>query len=167
MTSLDLPRRRAQTGRRGGCSGHRHRAATLLAAHELVAFLLVGGAGYVVDVAVFNLLGFTGPLSHWHPVVARTIAVLAAMSVTYLGNRTLTWPQHSAERRRREVFLFVVFNVLGFLVSAGMLVLSHDVLGLTGRLADNISANVVGVGLGTCFRFVTYKRYVFTGAADD
>jgi putative flippase GtrA len=37
------------------------------------------------------------------------------------------------------------------------------VLGLTSRLADNISANVVGVGLGTVFRFVTYKRFVFVG----
>ena len=41
------------------------------------------------------------------------------------------------------------------------LVLSHDVLGLTSRLADNTSANVVGLALGTVFRFVTYRRFVF------
>jgi len=43
------------------------------------------------------------------------------------------------------------------------LTLSHDVLGLTSRLADNISANVIGLALGTVFRYVTYKRFVFAG----
>ena len=34
-------------------------------------------------------------------------------------------------------------------------------LGLTSRLADNISANVVGLALGTVFRYWSYKRFVF------
>jgi hypothetical protein len=46
------------------------------------------------------------------------------------------------------------------------LVLSHDLLGLTSRLADNISANVVGLALGTLFRYWSYQRFVFgTGVA--
>jgi hypothetical protein len=57
--------------------------------------------------------------------------------------------------------MFVLFNVVGFGRSAVTLVLSHDVLGLTSRLADNISANVVGLALGTAFRFLTYRRFVF------
>ena len=46
------------------------------------------------------------------------------------------------------------------------LAISHDVLGLTSRLADNISANVVGLALGTLFRYWSYKTFVFahTGA---
>jgi hypothetical protein len=47
------------------------------------------------------------------------------------------------------------------------LVVSHDLLGLTSLIADNISANVVGLGLGTAFRFLTYRRYVFATAAPD
>ena len=44
---------------------------------------------------------------------------------------------------------------------------SHDVLGMTGRLADDVSANGVGLALGTMFRYVTYKRFVFAvGTAD-
>ena len=38
---------------------------------------------------------------------------------------------------------------------------SHDVLGYTSRLADNISANVVGLALGAVFRFWTYRKFVF------
>ena len=56
-----------------------------------------------------------------------------------------------------------MFNVVGLLISILCLDLSHHVLGLTGRLADNISGNVVGVGLGTAFRFWAYRHFVFVG----
>jgi len=139
---------------------------------ETTTFLCVGGAGYVVDVAVFNLLRSTYPLLVFDPVVARVLAVIVAMCVTYVGNRTLTWRTHETVDRRREVALFVVFNVIGLGFSVVCLALSHDVLGLTSRLADNVSANVVGLALGTMFRFMTYRRYVFAvppldGAATD
>ena len=41
------------------------------------------------------------------------------------------------------------------------LVISHDLLGLTSRLADNVSANVIGLALGTLFRYWSYRRFVF------
>ena len=130
---------------------------------ELLTFLAVGATGYVVDVAAFNALRSVPPTSTMDPAVARTLAVAIAMCVTYVGNRCLTWPAVSDANRRREVALFVVFNVIGYGISVACLVVSHDLMGLTSRLADNVSANVVGVGLGTLFRFVTYRRWVFAG----
>ena len=50
------------------------------------------------------------------------------------------------------------------LIAVGCLWFSHYVLELTSPLADNIAANVVGVGLGTIFRYFCYKYLVFTGA---
>lgn len=132
-----------------------------LLTREVRSFLAVGGAGYVVDVAAFNLLRSVQPFAVLDPSVARTLAVALAMCVTYLGNRNLTWRDHSSGNRHREVGLFVLFNFVGFGFSLLTLVLSHDVLGLTSRLADNISANVVGLALGTIFRYLTYKRFVF------
>jgi putative flippase GtrA len=128
---------------------------------EVLAFLVVGGLGYVVDIAVFNALLSVRPFAGRDPSVARTVAVVAAMAVTYTGNRSLTWRDAGRHDRRREVALFVLFNVVGLGFSVLTLFLSHDVLGLTSRLADNLSANVVGLGLGTAFRFWTYRRFVF------
>lgn len=128
---------------------------------EVLTFLAVGGVGYLVDVASFNFFRSLAPFSAYDPAVARTLAVAVAMFVTYAGNRTFTWKGSSEVDRRRELGLFAVFNVIGFGFSVVALVVSHDLLGMTGRLADNVSANVVGMGLGTAFRFWSYRRFVF------
>jgi putative flippase GtrA len=44
---------------------------------------------------------------------------------------------------------------------------SHYILGFTSPLADNISANVIGLGLGTIFRFWSYRRWVFPKPSTD
>lgn len=125
---------------------------------EIRSFLVVGGLGYVVDLLAFNLLR-----PHTSPTLARTGAVLLAMCVTYAGNRCVTWRGHPQDRRR-EIGLFVVFNVIAYLFSLACLLFSHDVLELRSALADNVSANVIGVGLGTAFRFVAY-RWLFEAPA--
>jgi putative flippase GtrA len=131
---------------------------------EVATFLAVGGTGYVVDVTSFNLLRTHSFLSTFDPSYARVVAVALAMVVTYLGNRLFTWRGQASGDRRREIGLFVVFNIIGLGLSVATLVISHDLLGLTSRLADNISANVVGLALGTLFRYWSYKKFVFRAA---
>src|SRR6478735_11928415 len=138
---------------------------TVISRHrEVLTFLAVGGAGYVVDVLAFNWLRSQSVLSGLAPIVSKILAVAAAMVVTYLGNRLLTWRDQPTSDSRRQVALFVLFNLLGLGISILMLVLTHDILGWTSRLADNLSANVVGLALGTAFRYWSYKRFVFAGA---
>ena len=132
---------------------------------EVVSFLTVGGVGYVVDVSAFNYLRTEPVLNALDPSVAKALAVALAMVVTYIGNRAVTWRGQSSSGRRREVALFVLFNLIGLGFSVLTLAVSHDLLGLTSRLADNISANVIGLALGTVFRFWSYRRFVFGGRA--
>lgn len=131
----------------------------------MVCFLVVGGLGYAVDVVAFNVLLSRAPFSGWDPTLARTVAMAVAMVVTYTGNRWWTWEGVRRHDRRREAALFVVFNLVGLVISVGVLLISHDLLGLTSRLDDNVSANVVGLGLATAFRFWSYRTFVF--GADD
>ena len=136
---------------------------------EVFMFLAVGGFGYVVDVLAFNVFRSFEPFSTADPAYARTLAVVLAILVNYVGNRAWTWRDVASEDRRRELSLFFLFSLIGFGFSLVTLLISHDVLGYTSRLADNVSANVVGVGLGAVFRFWTYRRFVFhaSGAASD
>ena len=128
---------------------------------ELLMFLAVGGFGYVVDVVAFNVFGSVEPFRALDPAYARTAAVVLAILVNYIGNRAWTWRDVPSGDRRRELSLFFGFSFIGFGFSLATLVISHDVLGFTSRLSDNISANVIGLALGAILRFWTYKKYVF------
>jgi hypothetical protein len=62
---------------------------------------------------------------------------------------------------RKEYSLFFLLNAIGLLIALTCLGVSHYLLGFTSTLADNIAANVVGLALGTTFRFWSYRRFVF------
>jgi len=51
---------------------------------------------------------------------------------------------------------------IGLGLSLLCLAVSHYVLGFKSGLADNIAANVVGLAVGTTFRFWAYRQLVFT-----
>ncbi len=138
-------------------------------AHELTGFATVGAVGYVVDVTAFNLLRYAGEpgLLEGKPLTAKAISVTIATIVTYLGNRHWTWRDRGRHRFSREYAPFFVLNGVGLLIAVGCLFVSHYLLGLTSPLADNLSANVVGLGLGTLFRFWAYRTYVFPMAQPE
>ena len=136
---------------------------------ELAKFGVVGACAFVVDVGLFNLLRFAGgegPL-YDKPLTAKVISAVAATAVAYTGNRFWTFRHRQKTGYAREYFLFFVFNAIGLGVAVGCLAFSHYVLGLTGPLADNIAANVVGLGLATSFRFFAYRRWVFPAYPQD
>lgn len=131
-----------------------------LTSAEVLGFLVVGGVAYVVDVGTFNALRSVPPFATWDPIVAKVAAVGLAMVVTYLGNAFGTWRGRGRTTPTR-LAAFVTVNLLGLGVSVVCLWLSHDLFGWTSRLADNISANGVGLVLGTGLRFWCYRRFVF------
>ncbi|MEN9710496.1 MAG: hypothetical protein RL441_488 [Actinomycetota bacterium] len=130
---------------------------------EVSKFLTVGAVAYVVDVGLFNLLRFAGEgaVLAEKPITAKAISTVAAILVAYFGNRTWTYGDRAGHHFSKELVLFFVVNGVAMLLSLGCLALSHYVLGFDSALADNISANIVGIGLGTLFRFFMYRRFVF------
>ena len=133
--------------------------------HELLKFATVGALAFVVDVGLFNLLRL-GPLDD-KPLTAKTISVVAATWVAYFGNRHWTFRHRGRRGFRRETVLFFVLNGVALGISLACLGFSHYVLGFTSRLADNIAANVIGMAIGTAFRFWSYRRWVFPHVVAD
>jgi putative flippase GtrA len=130
---------------------------------ELGKFGLVGLVAYLIDLTIFNLLRFAGgegPLFD-KPLTAKAISVLAATTFAYFGNRHWTFRDRTRSTFRREYTLFFIFNAVGMTISLSCLWISHYVLGFDSALADNISANVIGLVLGTIFRFWGYHNWVF------
>lgn len=138
--------------------------------HEVAKFGLVGLLGLIVDLPIYNWLVFDNPLIvgdagegllHDKPVTAKFISVTAATMATYLGNRHWTWRHRERTGLHREYVLFFVLNGVGLLIASACLAFSRYVLDLHTALADNIAANFIGLGLGTLFRFWSYRKWVF------
>lgn len=126
-------------------------------------FLAIGGLGFVVDAVVYNLLVFaggSGPL-HGVPLVAKTIAVVAGLVVTYAGNKLLTYRDRKASVSWGQVLRYGTVNVIAILVQLGCLGFSRYVLGFDTVLADNISGTLIGQALATGLRYVLYTLWVF------
>jgi putative flippase GtrA len=129
---------------------------------EFGKFFSVGALAYLVAVGGFNSLVHlkNAPLAS-KPLTASIISGVISILVAYLGNRHWTWKDRQRTGAKREVFLFFIINGISLLFGVICLAISRYILGLDSALADNISANVIGVGLGTIFRFWSYRTIVF------
>lgn len=126
-------------------------------------FLLVGGAGFIIDAVVYNLLVFgggEGPLFE-APLVAKTIAILVGLVATYFGNKVLTYRDRHTPMTMSQVGLYAIANVIAILLQLGCLAFSRYVLGLDGPVADNIFGTFIGQALATGFRYYAYTRWVY------
>ena len=113
--------------------------------------------------------GGEGPM-YDQPLTAKVVSVAVATTFAYFGNRYWTFRHRGRTSFGREYLLFFVLNGVGMAISVSCLWISHYVFNFRGPIADNISANVIGLGLGTLFRFWSYRRWVFpedTEAADE
>lgn len=130
---------------------------------EASAFLVVGVVALAVDIGLYNLLvhgGDPGVLAG-SPLTAKTLSVTASTTVAYVGNRFWTYRHRPRGGVAREYALFFVLSAIALGIALACLAFSRYVLDLTSVLADNIAANVVGLALGTAFRFLSYRRWVF------
>jgi dolichol-phosphate mannosyltransferase len=137
-------------------------------AREMVSFGAVGVTNLIVDVGLFNLLLLT--VRH-DAAVAKLVSTTVATIASYFMNRHWTWRDRARNGLHRELPLFVLLSAVGLALAEACLWLSHDLLGFTSPLADNVAANGVGLALGMVWRFLTFKKWVFTAplvpAADE
>jgi putative flippase GtrA len=125
--------------------------------HEVMKFGVVGAVAFVVDLGVFYILRAEVDLQ---VIRSKVIATAIATTVAYFGNRHWTYRHRDRSGLGREYTLFFLFNGIGLAIGAACLAISHYVLGYRSPQADMI-VNVFGIGLGTLFRFWSYRKWVF------
>jgi putative flippase GtrA len=125
---------------------------------EIVRFAVTGAAAYLADVLVFNVLLLGAEMS---PSWSKVLSSIVAIAVAFAGSRWFTWRERRSSRIGREYALFFLYSALAAGIQYLCLIVSHYGLDWTSPLADNISANVVGMALATVFRFWTFRTYVF------
>jgi putative flippase GtrA len=121
-------------------------------------FLVVGVLATAVDVGLFNVFHVLAAIG---PVLAKALSTVSSAGVAFLGNRQWSFPGGQEGALPRQVGRFAVVNGIGLLLALAPIVVTKSLLGLDGVVAMNVAANVVGLGLATCFRFYAYRRWVF------
>jgi putative flippase GtrA len=140
---------------------------------EMLKFGVVGAVAFLIDFGGYNLLVY-GPhlgvfdeqstfgVLHDKPITAKILSAAVATVVAWAGNRLWTFRHRRNRQASHELALFVMFNVIAMVISAGCLGVSRYVFDLHTQLADNVT-NLFGIGLGTLFRFWSYRKFVFAG----
>ena len=124
---------------------------------ELAKFGAVGAVGSVVDLGgAAYLHGAVGI----GPMVSKALSLTAATILTDLGSRFWTFRHRVNQALLREGMLFVALNLVGLAIAECVIAFVSYGLDLKHAIAYNL-ASLVGTGLGTIFRYFSYKKWVF------
>ncbi|GLW96098.1 GtrA family protein [Microtetraspora sp. NBRC 16547] len=130
--------------------------------HELIKFGLVGALAFVVDFGGASMLRFGVGLG---PLTSKTIATVIAATFAYFGNRFWTFRHREQSGLAREYLMFFLLNAVGLAISLSVISFVEYVLGLHDAVSYSI-AQIIGLVLGTLFRFWSYKKWVFLEVPD-
>jgi putative flippase GtrA len=137
---------------------------------EASRFLAVGFVATVVALVLFNLLVHgLGPVDGgWlndQPELGYVVANAVGMLISFRG--TKVWAFRDRESRTADggAVAFVVINLATMLIPITCLSISRG-LGLDDPVSDNVSANVIGLGLANAARFFLFRTFVFVRVDD-
>jgi putative flippase GtrA len=134
---------------------------------EGIKYLIVGAGGFAIDVGLFNLLLIGRAQGHidLDPLIIKTISFILAVTFTYVLNGRWTFRlRYSRPEGVTRIIRYSLVSLIGLLLTLMPLYVSRNILGLTSLIADNISANVIGVGMAVLFRFTASRLWVFEKA---
>jgi putative flippase GtrA len=126
--------------------------------HEAAKFGVVGAIGFVVSLGGADLLHFDFNFGKYKAVV---VATVLATIVTFIGNRWWAFRHRERTSMGQETVLFFVFNGIGLLIQLACVAIVVDGFNLQGSKLWYNLANLTGIGLGTLFRFWSYRKWVW------
>lgn len=127
---------------------------------EVLQFLSVGGAAFVINSAVtWTLMHSIFEDGHGKAKVA---AGIVATLFSWVANRLWTFKEKRTGNKWREAVEFAIVNAIGIGVELGCVLFSFYVLQLTSPTASFISGTIIGTILGTIVRYFLYKFWVFS-----
>jgi len=125
--------------------------------HEVAKFGVIGALAFVVTWGGTNMLHFGFGMG---PLTSNAIATVVAATFAFAGNKYWTFRHRADTGLGREYFLFFVLNGVGLLIQLLCIGFTHYTLHLEGRVPYNV-ALIIGIVLGTLFRYWSYKKWVF------
>jgi dolichol-phosphate mannosyltransferase len=119
---------------------------------QLFKFGLVGGTGYVINLAVFAVLNQAFGVHH---LIAAVLSFCVAVTNNFILNRYWTF-QASAGHPGFQAMRFFTVSVIGLGVNLILLYLLADIVG-----APELPSQAVAVALAMPFNFIGNKLWTF------
>lgn len=132
---------------------------------QALKFGVVGGVGFAVNFVVFNALRstiWTNQHDRYGVIYATIVATVVAIIVNWVGNRYWAFRADRQSSATREGVEFFIVSLASLAIPLLCVGISHYLMHLTSQFADNISNNVIGLALGTLFRFALYRWWVYS-----
>jgi putative flippase GtrA len=126
--------------------------------HEIAKFGIIGAAAFALTTGLNNAFHFGLSLG---PLTSFGLATIIAAVVSYFANRHWTWAHKADDGIRRGLSLFLLLSAVGLAISEAPVGVSEYLLHLHSPLAYNVSSTLIGTGLGTVWRFWSFRRWVF------
>jgi putative flippase GtrA len=126
-------------------------------ARELSAFSVVGLSAFALDVALFQLLYAELGVG---AVTSKLLSTLVATTAAFLGHRYWSFAHRGQTGLRQGYLRFAVINGATLCLGLGIVATARYGLQLESPLALQI-ANVGSIAIGTAFRWLAYRRWVF------
>jgi putative flippase GtrA len=124
---------------------------------EAARFGTVGAVAFLTATIGTNLLHFRAGQG---PLISNVIATIAGTFVAFFGNRYWTFRHRQGSTMAREYAVFFVLNGIGLGIQLACIGFTYYLLDMHGKLAYNV-ALIFGIGLGTLFRFWSYRQWVW------
>jgi len=125
--------------------------------HEAAKFGVVGAIAFLTTAVGTNLLYFRAGMG---PLTSNVIATIVGTFVSFFGHRHWTFRHREGSTMVREYAVFFVLNAIGLGIQLICIGFAYYLLNMHGKLAYNV-ALIFGIGLGTLFRFWSYRRWVW------
>ncbi|MFL4478154.1 GtrA family protein [Paeniglutamicibacter sp. ORCA_105] len=126
---------------------------------EVAKFGVVGGVAFIIDSGIY-LWMLEGPMDD-SEVKAKIIAGVVATMFSWVANRFWTFRHRRQANVVRELVMFLIMNAIGLGIAAACVFITKYWIGLTDTTSLFIAGSVVGLVLGTIFRFFAYRFWVF------
>lgn len=137
---------------------------------EMLKFAIVGGACFVITIAVNYGLKLT--ILNSKPVSAQTFAVVIATIVSYVLSREWSFRTRGGRERHHEAALFFLISGISTALNSVPLAISRywlqlqvpHVSLLVQETADFFSGMIIGTLIAMVFRWWAFKKWVFPQA---
>jgi putative flippase GtrA len=117
---------------------------------QLISYALVGIASNAAGYLIYLLLTYFWP----HPKLSMSILYVVGATVSYLGNKSLTF-RHTGGHVSSGI-RYLLAHLAGYAMNLGLLTYFVDVVGLPHQLVQASSIFIVAA-----FLFVAFKFFVF------